>query len=47
MDVFDFHARNESRLDSALRVTKHKLALLINFNVAFLKDGAKRVINSG
>lgn len=31
---------------SYLQVTKLKLALLINFNVAVLKDGIKRVINS-
>ena len=29
-----------------LQVTKLKLALLINFNVAVLKDGIKRVINT-
>jgi GxxExxY protein len=29
-----------------LQVTKLRLALLINFNVAVLKDGIKRVINS-
>ncbi len=28
---------------SYLRITKHKLALLINFNVKVLKDGIKRV----
>ena len=29
---------------SYLKVTKHRLALLINFNVAVLKDGIKRVV---
>ena len=29
---------------SYLRATKHRLALLINFNVAVLKDGIKRVV---
>ena len=28
---------------SYLRITKHKLALLINFNVKVLRDGIKRV----
>ena len=31
---------------SYLQVTKLELALLINFNVAVLKDGIKRVINT-
>ena len=29
---------------SYLKVTKHRFALLINFNVAVLKDGIKRVV---
>jgi GxxExxY protein len=29
---------------SYLKVTKHRLALLINFNVSVLKDGIKRVV---
>ena len=29
---------------SYLKATKHRLALLINFNVAVLKDGIKRVV---
>jgi GxxExxY protein len=32
-----------AQMISYLRITKHKLALLINFNVKMLKDGIKRV----
>jgi GxxExxY protein len=32
-----------AQMISYLRITKHKLALLINFNVKVLKDGIKRV----
>jgi GxxExxY protein len=28
-----------------LRITRHKLGLLINFNVAVLKDGVRRIAN--
>jgi GxxExxY protein len=31
---------------SYLKATGHQLALLINFNVKFLKDGIKRVVHS-
>jgi GxxExxY protein len=31
---------------SYLKITKLKLVLLINFNVATLKDGIRRIINS-
>jgi GxxExxY protein len=37
---------HRSQAITYLHVTKHRLALLINFNVAILKDGIKRVINS-
>jgi GxxExxY protein len=37
---------HRSQAITYLCVTKNKLALLINFNVAILKDGIKRVINS-
>jgi GxxExxY protein len=32
-----------AQMISYLRITKHKLALLINFNVKLLKDGIKRI----
>jgi GxxExxY protein len=32
-----------AQMISYLRITKHRLALLINFNVKVLKDGIKRV----
>ncbi len=50
MDVFEFRRRGESGIDpqteSLAEATGLKLALLINFNVAVLKDGIKRVVNS-
>ncbi len=37
---------HRSQAITYLKVTQHKFALLINFNVAVLKDGIKRVINT-
>jgi GxxExxY protein len=35
---------HESQVMSYLKMTKHPLALLINFNVPILKQGIKRII---
>ena len=35
-----------AQLRTYLKITRNKLGPLINFNVAILKDGIKRVINS-
>ncbi|WP_414564886.1 MULTISPECIES: GxxExxY protein [unclassified Anabaena] len=37
---------HEAQVLSYLKMTKHPLALLINFNVPLLKDGIKRIILS-
>ncbi len=37
---------HQAQVLSYLKMTKHPLALLINFNVTFLKDGLKRIILS-
>jgi GxxExxY protein len=37
---------HEAQVFSYLKITKHPLALLINFNVLLLKDGIKRIILS-
>lgn len=37
---------HEAQVLSYLKITKHPLALLINFNVPLLKDGIKRIILS-
>ena len=39
----DLHHR---QVQTYLRLTDAKLGLLINFNVSYLKDGIKRIINS-
>ena len=39
-------AIHAAQVISYLRVTKHKLALLINFNVRALKDGIRRIANT-
>jgi GxxExxY protein len=40
------HPVHRAQVVTYLRVTKLKLALLINFNVLLLKDGVQRVINT-
>ena len=40
-----FHPVHEAQLLSYLRLSGHRLGLLINFHVPRLKDGIKRVIN--
>lgn len=35
----------DARIISYLKITKHKLGLIINFNVAVLKNGIKRYAN--
>ncbi|MCL1462879.1 GxxExxY protein [Argonema galeatum] len=37
---------HEAQVMSYLKMTNHRLALLINFNVPVLKDGVKRIILS-
>jgi GxxExxY protein len=37
---------HDAQVISYLKITKHHLALLINFNVILLKSGLKRIINS-
>jgi len=39
-----FHPVHEAQVLSYLRLTKFRIGLLINFNVAVLKDGVKRVV---
>ena len=41
--VDQLHPIHTAQAISYLKVTKHKLALLINFNVPVLKDGIKRI----
>ena len=43
--VKELHDVHFSQLLTYLKLSKHKLGLLINFNVAKIKDGIKRVIN--
>lgn len=37
---------HEAQLLSYLRLSGHKLGLLINFNVVMLKTGIKRIVNN-
>lgn len=42
VDVIDVHT---AQVLTYLKLGKYKLGLLLNFNVALLKDGIKRIIN--
>ena len=42
-EIGDIHYK---QVQTYLKLTKLKLGLLINFNVVFLKDGIKRIINT-
>lgn len=42
--VQSFTPIHDAQVMSYLKITKHHLALLINFNVLLLKDGIKRII---
>ena len=37
---------HESQLLTYLKLSGHRLGLLINFNVARIKDGVRRIVNS-
>jgi GxxExxY protein len=43
--VRELHDVHMAQVLSQLKLTKLKLGLLMNFNVALLKDGIKRVVN--
>lgn len=44
--VDKFLPLHDAQLLSYLRITEKKLGLLINFNVAILKNGVKRIVNN-
>ena len=44
--VDELHPIDQAKLINYLKITKLQVGLLINFNVLFLKDGIKRVVNN-
>lgn len=43
--VEEFHPVHRAQLHSYLKLSGHRLGLLLNFNVEHMKDGIKRIIN--
>ena len=44
--VDELHPIGQAKLLNYFKITKLQVGLLINFNVLFLKDGIKRIVNS-